>query len=268
MKIFATVFMLGLFCAATAFAGIVTKQVRYKDGEVELQGTMVYDQSISSLRPGVLLIPEWWGHNAYIQRRARQMAEWGFVAFAVDMYGVGKVTEDPKIAGEWSAPFYENRIMMRDRARAGLSVLQNQINVDKSKIAAIGFCMGGTVALELARDGEKLAGVAAFHAGLDFPSTPSQGSIPAKLLVMNGAADPFVPFESRNKFIRDMNDAKADLEFIEYSGAVHAFTNPKADQFKANGLDGVGYDPTAERRSFQSLRGFFKEIFGITPRDR
>lgn len=256
-------FILAMFVALglamPAHAVVVTKSVDYTDGETKLRGTLAYDDSLNSLRPGVLLVPEWWGHNDYIKRRAKEMAEQGYVAFAVDMYGVDNVTTDPKKAQEWSKPFYENRPMMRQRVRAGLDVLKKQQNVDKNNIAAMGFCMGGTVALELARDGEDVKGVAAFHAGLQFPDAVKKDTVKAKLLVMNGAADPMVPFADRHKFVEDMQGANADIQFIEYGSAVHAFTNPDADKA---GIPGVGYNEKAEKRSFVALRGFFDEIFG------
>lgn len=248
-----------LLCVTTpAFATIVSKSVDYKDGDTQLRGTLVYDDTLKTPQPGVLLVPEWWGHNDYIKHRAHEMAEHGYIAFAVDMYGVNNVTTDPKLAQAWSKPFYDDRAKMRSRARAGLAILKQQANVDKAKIAAIGFCMGGTVALELARDGEDLAGVATFHAGLQFPEPVVKGNVKAKLLVMNGAADPMVPFADRQKFIEEMQNAGGDIQFIEYGNAVHAFTNPKADSY---GIPGVGYNAKAEKRSFEVLQNFFAEIF-------
>lgn len=251
--------LLILGIASPSYAAIVSKPVDYTDGDTKLQGTLVYDDAVSAVRPGVLLIPEWWGHNDYIKRRAKEMAERGYVAFAVDMYGVGNVTKEAKQAQAWSKPFYENRSLMRQRARAGLAVLKEQQNVDKQKIAAMGFCMGGTVALELARDGEDLQGVATFHAGLQFPDAVKKENVKAPLLVMNGAADPMVPFADRQKFVEDMQNADADIQFIEYGQAVHAFTNPDADSY---GINGVAYNAKAEKRSFQALQDFFTDVLG------
>lgn len=262
-KFLAVIAAAAFLYSPAAFAKIVTKPVDYADGDVKLRGTISYDDEISSLRPGVLLIPEWWGHNDYIKRRAAEMAAHGYVAFAADMYGAGKITDDPKIAGEWAGAFYKDRELMRNRARAALAVLGKQINVDPYSIAAIGFCMGGTVALELARAGDNLAAVGAFHAGLDFPDAVLKDSVKAKILVLNGAADPMVPFAARQKFIEDMQNAGADLQFIEYANAVHAFTNPHADVVRAQGLEGVGYNPVAEKRSFAALYQFLIDTFGV-----
>lgn len=254
-----SLFLLCFFLSTAAHAGVVTKSIAYKDGDVELNGYLAYDETLSSLRPGVVVVPEWWGQNDYIKRRARELAQQGYVAFVADMYGDAKVTTDPKQAEQWATPFYKDRAAMRGRFDAALSVLQSQIQVDKSRIAAIGFCFGGTVALQAARGGADLKGVASFHGGLQFPDKP--GAVKAKILVMNGGADPMVPFADRQKFIEDMQTAKADLQFIEYGGALHAFTNPDADAIAKAGLKGVGYNKTAERRSFAQLKSFFEEIF-------
>ncbi len=256
---FVMAFIAGILMASSALAEIVTKEVDYKDGNVNLRGTLVYDDAVKGKKPGVLLFPEWWGHNDYIKRRAYEMAEQGYVAFAADMYGVDKVTTKAGEAQEWSKPLYDNRTTMRKRAQAALNELRKQKNVDKKNIAAIGFCFGGTVALELARAGNALKGVVAFHAGLQFPDKITKGHVNAKVLVMNGAADPMVPFAERQKFIEEMQDAGADLQFILYSGAQHAFTNPGANK---HAIKGVAYDSRSERRSFRELQLFFAEIFG------
>lgn len=253
------VFLLAVLVGSVASAKVVSKEYDYKDGDVSLRGTLVYDDAVKSKMPGVVLFPEWWGHNDYIKRRAAEMAERGYVAFAADMYGVDKVTTKASVAQEWSKAFYDNRTMMRKRAQAALNVLRQQKNVDKKRLVAMGFCMGGTVALEMARSGSQLKGVAAFHAGLQFPDKIKSGATRTKFLVMNGADDPMVPFEEDRKFIEEMQNAGADLEFILYSGAQHAFTNPGANTF---GIKGVAYDSKAERRSFLAMQDFFNEVIG------
>jgi len=257
-KRFLLVFLLGVFVASSSMAMVVTKEIVYQDGDATLKGTLAYDDAVTVKRPGVLLFPEWWGHNDYIKRRAIEMAQQGYVAFAADMYGADKLAQTAGEAQALSKPLYENRGMMRRRARTALDVLKQQGNVDKSKIAAIGFCMGGTVALELARTGLGLKGVAAFHAGLQFPEKISKGKVKAEILVLNGAADPMVSFEERDKFIEEMQAADVDLQFIQYGGAQHAFTNPSANKFH---IKGVAYNAKAEKRSFDALHDFFDEIF-------
>lgn len=251
-------FLLSIFFASSSYAAIISEEIEYKHGKVPLKGTLVYDDSITKPQPGILLLPEWWGHNDYIKQRARQMAEKGYIAFAADMYDEDQVTTDPQVAQELSKPFYENRDLMRRRARAGLDVLLKQKNLDVKKVAAIGFCMGGTVALELARSGENIRGVAAFHAGLQFPDKVVPGNVKAKVLVLNGGADPMVPPEERESFIQDMQNAGADLQFMQYGGAVHAYTNPRADKYK---IKGVAYNKKAERRAFRALDVFLEEAF-------
>lgn len=255
---FWSAFIFGILMASSSLAAVVTKDIYYQDGDTTLKGTLAYDDAVDTKRQGVLLFPEWWGHNDYIKKRAREMAEQGYIAFAADMYGDAKVTNKASEAEKWSKPFYENRAMMRRRARAALDVLKQQDDVDQNNIAAIGFCMGGTVAIELARTGLNLKGVAAFHSGLQFPDQITKGKIKAKILVMNGGADPMVPFEERQKFIEEMQENEVDLQFIQYGGAMHAFTNPSANKFH---IKGVAYNAKAEKRSFGALREFFAEIF-------
>lgn len=251
-------FLITIFFASSSYATIIVEEVDYQHGKTLLRGTLAYDDSITTPKPGILVLPEWWGHNDYVKQRTREMAEKGYIAFAADMYGTDQVTKDPQIAQEWSKPFYENRDLMRRRARAGLDVLLKQKHLDKKKIAAIGFCMGGTVALELARNGENLRGVTAFHAGLQFPDKVIRGNVRAKVLVLNGGADPMVPPEERESFIQDMQNAKADLQFMQYGGAVHAFTNPDADKYK---IKGVAYNERAEKRSIKAMDAFLTEVF-------
>jgi dienelactone hydrolase len=206
-----------------------------------------------------LVLPEWWGVNDYAKYRATELAKLGYVAFVVDMYGDDKVTTDPTQAQEYSKPFYDDRSLMRRRVLLGLQQLQEQTTVNKNKIALVGYCFGGTAALETARVGTKLAGVAAFHSGLATPEPADiPGKIKAKLLVMVGADDPMVKPEERTAFVEEMREAKADFQFIEYSGAQHAFTNPNADKFN---VPGVAYNKKADERSWALMQQFFGEIF-------
>ena len=258
MRKFLSAFSLAVLLSTTANAAVIMKDIDYKDGDTKLKGTLAYDDAITTPQPAIVAYPEWWGHNEYIKKRAAELAAQGYIVFAADMYGSSKVTIDPKQATEWSKPFYSDRKLMQSRARAAITALKAQPNVDINNVAAIGFCFGGTVALELARAGEDLKGVGVFHAGLQFPTKPVEGAVKAKVLVMNGAADPMVPAADRQKFMDEMDAAKADYQFILYSGAAHAFTNPDADKF---GIPGVAYNAAAEKRSFMSLHSFLGEIF-------
>lgn len=258
-RILTALFIAIIAFASTANAKITEKTIAYADGKTKLSGKLYSDETVSATRPGIVIYPEWWGQNEYIKGRASQLAAKGYVVFLADMYGDGKATAKADDAKAWSAPFYSDRKLMQSRAEAAVKTLKAQVIVKKSDIALIGFCFGGTNALELARAGADVKAVAGFHAGLDFPTAPEKGAVKARVLVMNGGADPMVPFEQRKKFVDDMQNANADLEFIEYGGAVHAFTNPHADSY---GIPGVAYNKRAEERSFKQLDSFLKETLG------
>ncbi len=244
--------------ATVAQAAVQTKAIEYKDGDVVLEGYLAWDDAVQGKRPGVLVVHEWWGLNEYPKMRARQLAEMGYVAFALDMYGKGVVAKTPADAMKLTAPFKTDRDLMRRRAAAGLEVLQKQDMVDVKRIAAIGYCFGGTTVLELARSGADIAGVVSFHGGLDTPKPAEARAVKAKVLVLTGAADRSVPAEQVKAFEDEMTAAGVDWYLTSYSGAVHGFTNPD------NGSDttkGAAYDARADRRSWQAMKDFFAEIF-------
>ena len=251
--------LLAAILPAFVHAEIKTMDIDYKDGNVELQGFLAYDDAKgASPQPGVLIVHEWWGHNDYVRNRAKQVAGLGYVAFALDMFGKGVKTDDPKKAGELAGQFYKDRNLMRSRAMAGLNVLKSQKNVDPNRLAAVGYCFGGSTALELARGGAPLAGVVSFHGGLDFPTADDNKNIKGKLLLCTGADDPMIPPEKVNAFESQLRDAKVNFQINIYSGAVHAFTNPKADEHH---IRGIAYNAQADRRSWYAMKGFFEEIF-------
>jgi dienelactone hydrolase len=245
-------------------AKIVTKPIAYEHEGVKLEGYLAYDDakaSPTSKAPGVLVIPEWWGLNEYPKSRAEQLAKLGYVAFAADMYGAGVVTSDPKKAGELAGQFY-GKPLMADRAKAGLDQLLNSGLVDRSRVAAIGYCFGGATVQALAWSGAPLAGIVSFHGSLIAPSAEAAARNKAKILICHGAIDPFEKKEDIDAFKKALDDAKLDYQFIAYAGAIHAFTNPRADEVaKASGLKGIGYNAAADRRSWQHMRDFFAEIF-------
>ncbi len=252
-------------CAAVAHAAVQTKTIEYKHADATLVGFLAWDDAVKDPRPGVLVCPEWWGNNDYSHARARQLAELGYVAFAIDMYGQDKdgkqrVTSDPKIAGEWSGSVMKDAKLRRERAAAGLDVLSHQANVDAKRLAAIGYCMGGTVALELARTGADLKAVVAFHASRLSADAPEDNKkIRASVLVCHGQDDGFVQAGEIDKFHAQMKEAGVDYEFAAYAGAVHAFTNPKADEYK---LPGVAYNAKADRRSWEAMKALLAETLG------
>lgn len=256
---------LTLFSAAvvgSASAKLVTRTVAYEQGGVKLAGFLAYDDAVSAKHqaPGVLIVHEWWGINDYVKHRAEQLAKLGYVAFALDMYGEGKSTSDPKQAGEWAGQFY-GKPLMAERAQAGLDRLLATGLVDTSHVAAIGYCFGGSTVQALAYSGAPLAGIVSFHGGLIPVPADAAAKNKAKIMICNGGADGFVKPADINAFIASMNAGKFDYQFISYSGAVHAFTNPDADAMSAkSGLKGIGYNAAADRRSWAHMRGFFAEV--------
>jgi dienelactone hydrolase len=241
-----------------ARAAIKTQEVEYRHGDVVLLGYLAYDDAAAGKRPGVLIAHEWGGHNDYVRRRAEQLAQLGYVAFALDMYGKGVKAANPQEASEMAGRFKADRGLMRGRAAAGLAELRKQPMVDRDRIAAMGYCFGGTVALELARSGADLDGVVAFHAGLATPAAADAKNVKGKVLVCHGAEDPFVSDAEVAAFRDEMRDAKIDYEIIAFGGAVHSFTNSDADKA---GIKGSAYNEKADRRSWAAMQAFFKEIF-------
>jgi dienelactone hydrolase len=252
-----------LAMTASASAKIITKSVAYEHAGTKLEGYLAYDDtkvSAAQKAPGVLVIPEWWGLTAYPKSRAEQLAKLGYVAFAADMYGAGVTTTDPKKAGELAGPFY-GQPLMATRAQAGLDQLLATGLVDAARVAAIGYCFGGSTVQALAYTGAPLAGIVSFHGGIIPVPADAAAKTKAKILMCHGAVDPFVPKEALEAFTKAMNDGKFDYQFISYAGAVHAFTNPDADKIAAAGLKGVGYNAAADARSWAHMRAFFAEIF-------
>lgn len=253
-----------LLLAAPASAKVVTKPVAYEHAGVKLEGLLAYDdaKAAKGKLPGVLVLPEWWGLTAYPKARAEQLAAMGYVAFAADMYGAGVTTEDAKKAGELAGPFY-GKPLMAQRARAGLDQLLKSGLVDPAKVAAIGFCFGGTAAQTLAYSGAPLAGIASFHGGLLNAPPEVAGKIRTKFLLLNGAADPMLKPEAKAAFEKSLEDAGIDFVSVDYGGALHAFSNPGATELaRKNGLTAaIGYNEAAARRSWKAMQVFFEEIF-------
>lgn len=247
-----------LFTIATVCrAAVHTENVTYKHGDAVLEGYLAYNDAQIGKRPGVLVVHEWLGLNDHAKKRAEMLAELGYVAFACDMYGKGVRAAGPQDGPKLSAPFKDDRKLMRARANAGLDVLRQNPRVDTSKLAAIGFCFGGTTALELARAGTNLRGVVAFHAGLSTSMPAQPGEVKAKILVCQGADDPHVPPPEVTGFEDEMRKAGADWQINIYSHAVHSFTNPSAH----DPAHGSAYNAEADHRSWRALKDFFAEVF-------
>jgi dienelactone hydrolase len=249
-----TPFLFGLVRGA-----IVTKSVEYNDGSTVLEGYLAYDDSLGFPRPGVLIVHEWTGLGDYVKGRAEQLAKLGYVAFAVDIYGKGIRPQTPEEASAQAAIYRQDRPLMRRRITTGLDWLRQNKLVDPARIAAIGYCFGGGVVLELARSSAAIAGVVSFHGNLDTPHPEDAKNIKAPVLVLHGADDPYVGPEQVTPFEKEMRGGGVDWRLVLYGGAVHSFTNP------ASGNDpskGVAYNALADRRSWDEMRRFFDEIFG------
>lgn len=240
---------------AKAEPKIVTETITYEHGGVKLEGLLAYDKNAQGKRPGVLVCHEWWGNTDYSRGRAKQLAELGYVAFALDMYGQGKTSMEVPKAQEWSRALYTAPGLMGSRAAAGLKILTDRPEVDPARVAAIGYCMGGTVALELARTGADVKAITCFHtSGLAAAKPEDNRKIKARILIAHGAADPLVEPEVIKSFKTQMADAGVTYEFIEYPDAKHSFTNPKAD---AVGMEAVGYNKAADEKSWEDMKKLF-----------
>ncbi len=247
------------FSSSAARAEIKTRNVEYKQGDTVLEGYLAYDTAGPAKKPGVLVVHEWNGINPYTRQRVEQLAGMGYVAFAPDIYGKGVRPATPDAAKAEASKYRgQDRTLLRARIQAGLAELERQPNVDASKVAAIGYCFGGTTVIELARSGAKVAGVVSFHGGLDSPNPADGKNIKTKLLVLHGADDPFVPDAQVKAFEDELRAAGVDWQLVKYSGAVHSFTNPGAG---SDNSKGAAYNAAADRRSWEAMKTFFAEIF-------
>jgi dienelactone hydrolase len=250
-----------LLFSISAYAKIKTEVIEYKDGDAVLEGALVYDETQLKKKkklPGVVVVHAWMGVNDYVQMRAEQLAKLGYMALVADIYGKGIRPKGPEEAGPLSGKYKAgDRKEMRTRATAAFNRLASDKRVNAKKISAIGYCFGGTVALEMARTGLPLSGVISFHGGLAAVKPDDAKNIKSSILVLHGAIDPFVPVVEVNQFQKELNDAKVNYEFVAYSGAVHAFTE------KAAGDDitkGAAYNEQADKKSFEAMKSFLAEV--------
>lgn len=220
--------------------------------------TLAWDDAVKVQRPGVLVFPEWWGLTDYAKARAQQLAQLGYVAMAVDVYGNGQTTEDPKQAAEWATVYKSDRKLFRARCTQALDTFRKLREVDPNNVGAIGYCFGGTAVLELARSGANLKAVVSFHGDLATPTPADAVNIRAKVLVCHGAVDPFVPQKVVADFQTEMENAKVDYVLAEYAHAVHSFTNPAAGRDPAKGM---AYNAAADARSWVAMKDFLEEAF-------
>lgn len=247
--------------SATATAAVQTEEVAYQGGGVKMKGLIAWDDSIRGKRPGVLVVHEWWGHNDHARERAKQLAALGYVAMAVDMYGDGKTAEHPDNAMAFMTEATKDPEQTAARFMAAEAVLKKHKKVDRSRIAAIGYCFGGAVVLNMARRGADLRGVASFHGALGAWAPVERGRIKAKVLVMTGADDGMILPETVSTFESEMKGAGADFRVISYPGAKHSFTNPAADAIAAKFGMPVAYNAEADKASWIELEAFLKHVF-------
>jgi dienelactone hydrolase len=247
-----------LMLSATSQAAVQSKTVEYMDGDTKLTGYLYWDDAIEGPRPGVLVIHEWWGLNDYPKKRAHMLAELGFVAFAADMYGDGRVTNKPDQASAWMQEVTADVEGWRERALLGLEQLNASGLVAADNVAAIGYCFGGATVLQLAYANAPLKGVVSFHGALPAAPEEAKGKIGPKILVLHGQADSFVAPEVVTNFRNKLEEAGADWEMNTYGGARHGFTNPDAGAF---GIPNLVYNKSADERSWARMQEFFAELF-------
>ncbi|WP_371355512.1 dienelactone hydrolase family protein [Pseudomonas chlororaphis] len=251
------------FCAMSQ-AAIKTQEIPYQSPDgTRLIGYYAYDDALKGPRPGVVVVHEWWGLNDYAKRRARDLAALGYSALSIDMYGDGKNTEHPKDAMAFMQAASKDSAVASARFKAGLDLLKKQPQTDPDKLAAIGYCFGGKVVLDAARQGLPLLGVVSFHGALVTNTLATPGSVKAKILVEHGALDSMVTADNVSAFKAEMDKAGADYQFVNLEGAKHSFSNPDADRMshgEHGGLD-IGYNKAADERSWADMQALFKKLF-------
>jgi dienelactone hydrolase len=239
---------------------IVGEEVSYTENGTNMKGYVAYDANMAAKRPVVVVVPEWWGVTEYTKRRARMLADLGYFAIVADMYGDGKVAADPKEAQEYATPMYKDPNMGKDRIVAAMAKARTFGQADQHKVAVIGYCFGGSMALNAATMGTNLNGVVCFHGGLK--TVPAvKGAVTGKILVLEGGADKFVPAEDIANFRKNLDTAGVSYKYITYPGATHAYTNPDAT---ANGKKfkmPIAYNPSADKKSWAEMRMFLKKVF-------
>lgn len=247
-----------LFVSATACAEIQTREIKYEHEGTQLTGYMAWDDAITGKRPGVLVVHEWWGLTDYIKSRAREIAKLGYVAFAPDMYGAGKVTRHGDEAKAWMEQITANTERWQARALRGLEILREQDEVDPARIAAIGYCFGGATVMQMAYAGADLAAVVSFHGSLPVPTEKQAKAIRTPILAAHGDADKFVPPERVQQFQQALETAGVDWHMVIYGGARHGFTNPNAAQY---GIENIQYNPKAAHRAWEHMKMFLADVF-------
>ncbi len=250
-----------LFAAGAAHAEVRGHEITYSADGTTLKGYIAYDDKIKGKRPGVLVVHEWWGHNDYARKRARMLAEMGYLALAVDMYGDGKTANHPDDAKQFMLAVTSNMDVLKARFNAGLKYLQGSRIVEPDNIAALGYCFGGAVVLNMARLGTDLKGVVSYHGSLGTATPAEPGKVKARIAVFTGADDPMIPSAQIDAFKAEMDKAKVNYTLTVYPGARHSFTNPDADEIGRKFNMPVAYNAEADKDSWAQTGAFLKEVF-------
>jgi len=256
-----TIFIPVLVFAASLERPIETQSITYKAGPLTMNGFLARPKDLKKKVPGILVVHEWWGQTDYPRKRAKMLAHLGYVAMAVDMYGGGRIADHPKTAGEFSSAVMRDAKIVGSRFKAAYNTLKTQKDVDPKKIAAFGYCFGGSVVMEMGKQGLDLIGVVSFHGGLQTPTKAMPDRIKAEFLVFNGANDKFVSPKAIAKFKQNMTAAHAKFKFENMAGSVHGFTNPKATEFGKKFKLPIAYNAEADKKSLHEAQEFLKRIF-------
>ncbi len=250
-----------IFVATAAQAEVQGQEVSYNANGTTLKGYVAYDDAVKGKRPGILVVHEWWGHNEYARKRARMLAEKGYTALAVDMYGDGKQAHHPDDAAKFSSEVSKNAVLAKARFDAALKLIKKQKTVDAKNIAAFGYCFGGSVVLNMARIGQPLKAAVSFHGGLGTDTPAKAGKVKARMASFTGEDDPFIPAEQVNSFRQEMEKAGVSYIAVTYPGAKHSFTNPDADKFGQEFKMPLAYNPAANLASWNESLKFLADAF-------
>jgi len=250
-----------LFASSLAQATVQGKEVTYTAGGTTLKGYIAYDDAIKGKRPGVLVVHKWWGNNEYARKRATMLAGLGYTALALDMYGEGKQAHHPDEAAKFSGELAKNLPLAKARFESAMKLLQQQKNVDATNIAALGYCFGGSVVLQMARLGENMKGAVSFHGGLATETPAEPGKVRARIISFTGTADPMIPAEQVAAFKQEMEKAGANYKVVTFPGAKHSFTNPAADEYGREFKLPLAYDAAADKASWDETQSFLADIF-------
>jgi dienelactone hydrolase len=237
------------------------ENITYQRDSITMDGFVVYDENKKGPRPAIIIVPEWWGLNDYIKMRARKLAELGYFAMAIDMYGNGKTADNPTDASNLASPFYQVPQMAKSRFDAALEKMKTYSQVDQNNIAAIGYCFGGTMVLNMAKLGDDLKGVVSFHGVISNYPGANKDLLKAKILVCHGGDDQFTPQKDIDEFKKQMDSINADYTFKIYPGATHSFTNPNSTAMGEKFKIPIAYNKAADTTSWNDMKDFFNRIF-------